>query len=130
MPDAPVERGGPLLVVTMNRPHRKNAQSGGMLVCADLKAMAADTPQADTGVESRAEILLAGMHITAQEAVQWGLAGRVVPGGRALATAKEVVGVTCDNGPLAVEARLTTLHDTDGMEEGKALETDKPYGNK
>jgi enoyl-CoA hydratase len=32
MPDALVERDGPLMIVTMNRPHRKNAQSGAMLV--------------------------------------------------------------------------------------------------
>src|SRR3954464_12938653 len=31
MPDAIVERDGPLMIVTMNRPHRKNAQSGAML---------------------------------------------------------------------------------------------------
>jgi hypothetical protein len=31
MPDALIERDGPLMVVTMNRPHRKNAQSGAML---------------------------------------------------------------------------------------------------
>ena len=31
MPDALVERDGSTLVVTMNRPHRKNAQSGAML---------------------------------------------------------------------------------------------------
>ena len=32
MPDALVERDGALMIVTMNRPHRKNAQSGAMLV--------------------------------------------------------------------------------------------------
>ena len=31
MPDALVERDGSTLIVTMNRPHRKNAQSGAML---------------------------------------------------------------------------------------------------
>src|SRR5207248_6736129 len=31
MPDAIVERDGPLMTVTMNRPHRMNAQSGAML---------------------------------------------------------------------------------------------------
>ena len=81
MPDALVERDGPLMIVTMNRPHRKNAQSGAMLCrmydawveastdddirCiiltgaernfssgADLRAMAGDSgPHADTEID-------------------------------------------------------------------------------
>jgi enoyl-CoA hydratase/carnithine racemase len=86
MPDALVERDGPLMIVTMNRPHRMNAQSGAMLVrlydawveasndddirCiivtgaggnfssgADLKAMAGDSgPYADTEIDSASRL--------------------------------------------------------------------------
>ena len=86
MPDALVERDGPLMIVTMNRPHRMNAQSGAMIVRmydawveasnddeirriivtgadgnfssgADLKAMAGDSgPHADTGIDSAARL--------------------------------------------------------------------------
>ena len=34
----------------------------------------------------------------------------------------------CANGPLAVEAILKTLHETDGMEEKDALTYEEPYG--
>ena len=240
MPDAIVERDGPLMIVTMNRPHRMNAQSGAGLVrmydawveastdpeirCiivtgaggnfssgADLKAMTGDTgPHADTEIdvaarlaedprlmhkaylkeyrptkpiiaavegvaiaggtelllgtdirvaaesarfgvsEARwslypmmgssvrlprqipktvaADILLTGKHITAAEAYQWGLVGHLVPDGQALAKAREIAGVICDNGPIAVEAILRTLHETDGMEEAAALAYEEPYG--
>jgi enoyl-CoA hydratase len=240
MPDALVERDGTTLIVTMNRPHRKNAQSGAMLArmydawveassnddirCiiltgaegnfssgADLRAMAGDSgPHADTEIdvatrlkdeprlmhkaylkefrptkpiiaavegvaiaggteillgtdirvasetakfgvsEARwslypmmgssvrlprqipktvaAEILLTGKHISAQEALQWGLVGSVVPEGQALAAAKEIAAVIGQNGPLAVEAILKTLHETDGMEEEAALKYEEPYG--
>jgi enoyl-CoA hydratase len=240
MPDALVERDGPLMIVTMNRPHRKNAQSPAMLVrmydawveasrddeirCiivtgadgnfssgADLKAMAGDAgPHADTEVDHRArlaadprlmhkaylkdyrptkpviaavegvaiaggtelllgtdirvaaesarfgvsearwslypmmgssvrlprqipktvaaEILLTGKHISAREAYQWGLVGSVVPEGQALAAARQIADVICANGPLAVEAILKTLHETDGMEERDALAYEEPYG--
>jgi len=75
-----------------------------------------------------AEILLTGKHITADEAYKWGLVGSVVPDGQALAAAKEIAGVICENGPLSVEAILRTLHETDGMEEEAALKYEEPYG--
>ena len=86
MPDALVERDGPLMIVTMNRPQRMNAQSPAMLVrmydawaeasaddeirCiivtgadgnfssgADLKAMAGDSgPNADTEIDAQARL--------------------------------------------------------------------------
>ena len=54
MPDALVERDGPLMIVTMNRPHRKNAQSGAMLCRmydAWLEASADDESFADDLLE-------------------------------------------------------------------------------
>ena len=75
-----------------------------------------------------AEILLTGKHVTATEALQMGLIGHVVPDGSALAKAKEIATVIADNGPLAVEAILRTLHETDGMTEAEALEYEWGYG--
>jgi enoyl-CoA hydratase len=75
-----------------------------------------------------AEILLTGKHITAEEAWRIGLVGQVVPDGRALATARDIAVTISDNGPLAVEAILRTLHETDGMTEEEALRHEFEYG--
>ncbi len=85
MPDALVERDGQTMVITMNRPHRKNALSGSMLIrmydamveasndddirCiiltgaggdftsgADLKAMAGDAGDADPEIDVAARM--------------------------------------------------------------------------
>lgn len=238
MPDLLVEREDRLMIVTMNRPHRKNAQTPGMYIrmadawmeasaddairCiiltgaggnfssgADLRAMAGDADEdgvvdvaartkADPGIifkgllktyrptkpiiaavegvaiaggteilqgtdirvagesarfgvsEARwslypmggsavrlrrqipyteaADILLTGKHIYAAEAKALGLVGHVVPDGQALPKAKEIAASICENGPLAVEAILRTLHETDGMLESEALEYEREYG--
>ena len=75
-----------------------------------------------------AEILLTGKHLTAREALAIGLVGHVVPDGQTLARAREIAQVICDNGPLAVEAVLRTLHETDGMAEADALAHEFDYG--
>ena len=75
-----------------------------------------------------ADILLTGKHISAQEALQIGLIGHVVPEGGALAKAKEIAATIAENGPLAVEAILRTLHETDGMTEEEALAHEFEYG--
>ncbi len=75
-----------------------------------------------------ADILLTGRHITATEALGYGLIGHVVPDGGALAKAKEIAAMICANGPLAVEAILRTLHETDGMTEAEALAHEYDYG--
>ncbi len=241
-PHALVEREGKTMVITMNRPHRKNALSGAMLIrmfdayeeatnddgissiivtgaggefCsgADLRAMAGDSgdpdpdwtaekvkermqddrdlsfkallrhyhpkkpiiaaiegvciaggteilqamdirvaaegakfgvsearwslyPMAGSAVRLRrqipythaADILLTGKHISAEEAFQIGLVSRLVPKGKALEEAKAVAKTIGENGPLAVEAILRTLQETDGMEEEKALAHEFEYG--
>jgi enoyl-CoA hydratase len=241
-PHAIVERDGPLMVVTMNRPRRKNALSGQMLqrmydayveasedpgirciivtgaggeFCsgADLRAMAGDADDDDPDISAEdvkrrnaedpdlawkallrsyrptkpiiaavegvaiaggteilqamdirvagrsarfgvsearwslypmggsavrlrrqipytlaAEILLTGKHITAEEAWRIGLIGHVVDDGHALTKAKEIAGTICENGPLAVQAILRTLHETDGMDEHEALAHEFEYG--
>ena len=75
-----------------------------------------------------ADILLTGKHISAQEALQIGLIGHVVPEGGALAKAKEIAATIAENGPLAVEAILRTLQETDGMTEEEALAHEFEYG--
>jgi enoyl-CoA hydratase len=75
-----------------------------------------------------ADILLTGKHISAEEAKQIGLIGHVVPEGEALAKAKEIAEVIAGNGPLAVEAILKTLHETDSMEEAEAFAYEHDYG--
>jgi enoyl-CoA hydratase len=60
-----------------------------------------------------AEILLTARHITAQEALDFGLIGRVVPSGQALAEAKKIAEVICDNGPLSIRALMRMLREID-----------------
>lgn len=60
-----------------------------------------------------AEILLTGRHVTAKEALDFGLIGRVVPKGEALAEAKKVAEQICENGPLAVKALVRMLREVD-----------------
>jgi enoyl-CoA hydratase len=66
--------------------------------------------------------------VSAREAKEIGLVGHVVPDGQALAKAKEIGAKIAENGPLAVEAVLKTLHQTDGMTEAEALKFDFDVG--
>ena len=74
------------------------------------------------------ELLLTGEHISAQRALELGLIGHVVPDGTALEKAKEIGQAICANGPLAVQALLKTLRETNGMQETEALEHEFTYG--
>jgi enoyl-CoA hydratase len=58
-----------------------------------------------------AEMLLCGDHITAQQALEFGLINRVVPAGTALDIAREFAAKICANGPLAVQAVIRSLRD-------------------
>jgi len=60
-----------------------------------------------------AEILLTARHVTAQEALAFGLVGRVVPNGQALAEAKKIAEVICDNGPVSIRALMYMLREID-----------------
>jgi enoyl-CoA hydratase len=75
-----------------------------------------------------AEILLTGKHLTAEEAARIGLIGHVVPDGHALDKAKDIAATIAANGPIAVEAVLRTLRETDGMTEAEALAHEWEYG--
>ena len=56
-----------------------------------------------------AEILLTARHISAQEALAFGLIGRVVPHGETLTEARKVAAQICDNGPLSIRALMRML---------------------
>ncbi|MFC4001017.1 crotonase/enoyl-CoA hydratase family protein [Prauserella oleivorans] len=75
-----------------------------------------------------AEILLTGRHITAAEAKEIGLIGQVVPDGTALDRALEIADTIAANGPLAVQAILRTIRDTEGMHEEEAFKLESQYG--
>jgi enoyl-CoA hydratase len=75
-----------------------------------------------------ADILLTGKHITAREAKEIGLIGHIVPDGQALAKAKEIAEVIVGNGPLAVQAILRTLRETESMDEKDAFAHERGYG--
>ncbi|MCP9621642.1 crotonase/enoyl-CoA hydratase family protein [Nocardia otitidiscaviarum] len=75
-----------------------------------------------------AEILLTGRHITAAEAKEFGLIGHVVPDGTALDKALEIAELINNNGPLAVQAILKVMRDTEGMHEEEAFQIDAKVG--
>jgi enoyl-CoA hydratase len=75
-----------------------------------------------------ADLLLTGRHIKAAEAKEIGLVGHVVPDGTALDKAREIAGMVAANGPLAVQAILRTIRDTEGMHEDDAFKLDAKVG--
>jgi enoyl-CoA hydratase len=75
-----------------------------------------------------AEILLTGRHLTAAEAKEIGLIGHVVPDGQALPKALELAEMIAANGPLAVQAILRTIRETEGMAENDAFKVEARLG--
>ena len=75
-----------------------------------------------------ADILLTGRHLTAAEALEYGLIGHVVPDGQALTRALELAALVNANGPLAIRAILRTMRDTEGLHEEEAFKLDAQYG--
>jgi enoyl-CoA hydratase len=75
-----------------------------------------------------AEMLLTGRHLSAAEALRVGLIGRVVPDGQALATALEIAESIAANGPLAVQAILRTMRETEGLAEDEAFKIEAQLG--
>jgi len=59
-----------------------------------------------------------------------GLIGHVVPDGSALDKALEIAEQINNNGPLAVQAMLRTIHETEGMHENDAFKIDTKIGIK
>jgi enoyl-CoA hydratase len=77
-----------------------------------------------------ADLLLTARHITAAEAKEYGLIGHVVPDGTALERALEIADQVASNGPLAVQAILRTIRDTEGLHEEEAFKLEAQYGIK
>ena len=74
------------------------------------------------------DLLLTGRHITAAEALEYGLIGHVVPDGQALDKALEIAEVIAGNGPLAVQAILRSIRETEGLHENEAFTIDTRIG--
>ena len=75
-----------------------------------------------------ADLLLTGRHITAEEALRIGLVGYVVDDGQALSKAIEIAELIAANGPVAVQAILTAIRDTEGMAENDAFAVETKIG--
>jgi enoyl-CoA hydratase len=75
-----------------------------------------------------ADLLLTGRHITATEAKEIGLIGHVVADGNALDKARNIASAIAGNGPLAVQAILQTIRDTEGLHEEEAFRLDAKIG--
>jgi enoyl-CoA hydratase len=80
------------------------------------------------GYTAALEMLLTARPYTAAEALAVGLVGRVVPDGEALATALEIADGIAANGPLAVEAILRSVAESDGLSEDEALAKELEIG--
>ena len=75
-----------------------------------------------------AELLLTGRFVLAREAKEIGLIGHVVPEGQALAKAKEIALQISENAPLAVQAVLKSLRETEGLSEIDGLKRELEIG--
>ena len=75
-----------------------------------------------------ADLLLTGRHIKATEAKEIGLIGYVVPDGTALAKAHEIADQIAKNGPVAVQAILKTMRDSEGKHEDECWKDDARVG--
>jgi enoyl-CoA hydratase len=75
-----------------------------------------------------ADLLLTGRHIKAPEAKELGLIGHVVPDGQALTKALELADLIAANGPLAVQAILRTIRESEAMHENDAFRLDAKLG--
>ena len=75
-----------------------------------------------------ADLLLTGRHIKAPEAKELGLIGHVVPDGQALEKAHELASMVAANGPLAVQAVLRTIRDSEGRHENDCWKDDARVG--
>ena len=75
-----------------------------------------------------ADILLTGRHLRAPEAKEIGLISHVVPDGEALDKAREIAEVVANNGPVAVQAVLRALRETESVPEMEAMRIDSQIG--
>jgi enoyl-CoA hydratase/carnithine racemase len=77
-----------------------------------------------------AEILLTGRHVTAREALDFGLIGRLAPKGQALAVAMKLAGDVASNAPQSIRALMRMLREIDeSYSEADALAKELEYGS-
>lgn len=76
------------------------------------------------------EILLLGEHLSAEEARDIGLVGRVVPDGTALSVARELGDRIARNGPLAVQAIKRSVTETASLPEDEGLRRELEIGRR
>jgi enoyl-CoA hydratase len=75
-----------------------------------------------------ADMLLTGRTLTAEEACRYGLIGYVTPDGQALDKAMEIAKRIARNGPIAVQAILQALRETECLPETEALPIEAKIG--
>lgn len=76
-----------------------------------------------------AEMLLLGRHVSAQEALSWGLINRVVPSGTAMEVALQIAEEISENAPLSVQAILKSLRENEECyPEAEALAKEEDMG--
>jgi enoyl-CoA hydratase len=77
-----------------------------------------------------AEILLTGRHVSAREALDFGLVGRLVPRGQALAEAMKIAADVAANAPQSIRALMRMLREIDeSHSEADALAKELEYGS-
>jgi enoyl-CoA hydratase len=74
------------------------------------------------------DILLSARAVTAHEALQIGLIGRVVPDGQALSVARGVAAQVAECGPLSTKAILRAWRETEHMSDRDAMAHQDPIG--
>lgn len=74
------------------------------------------------------EMLLTARAYSAEEALAIGLVGHVVPDGTALDKAMELAAMVAANGPLAIEAILRSVQETQAMDETSGLARELEIG--
>ena len=74
------------------------------------------------------DMLLTGRRVTADEALSWGLIGRVVDDGTALEAALAVADQINRNGPLAVQAIKRSAMEGESLSEAEALQRELEIG--
>jgi len=77
-----------------------------------------------------AEILLTGRHVTAKEALAFGLVGRLAPKGQALAVAMKIAADVASNAPQSIRALMRMLREVDeSYSEADALARELEVGS-
>lgn len=139
------ERSGGVLIVTLNRPHVRNAINAATAeaIADAFSELAADNarfglPEVKRGLVAAAggllrlprqvpshlaaEWALTGEYISAAEARAAGLVNRITPPGEALAQAFELAQRIARNGPLAVAATKRILAESPGWPLAEAFD--------